>query len=551
MRKATLAFAVSFRRLLVRWTHSSFSTVKSVPERPGDLTLKDFIKGSLAATKDASGSRFTNSDGISYLPRHLMDGRGRKVFFKVYGCQMNVNDTEIAWSILKDHGYERTTQEADADVVLLVTCSIREGAEQKIRSCLVHLQALKERKRANRQPFTVGVLGCMAERLKHHLIEEEKMVDVVCGPDAYRDLPRLLVLGESTEVAVNVLLSLEETYADVTPVRLNPNSISAFVTVMRGCDNMCSYCIVPFTRGRERSRPAMSIVEEVQRLVNDGVKEVTLLGQNVNSYCDTSKPRSKEETQMSHGFSAFYKPKRGGIRFAELLERVARVDAELRVRFTSPHPKDFPDEVLDVIRSYPNICKSLHIPAQSGSTGVLERMRRGYSREAYLDLISHVRTLLPGVALSSDFICGFCGETEEEFQDTVSLIQSVRYNTAFLFPFSMRQKTRAYHRMQDDVPEVVKKARLEKMVAVFRQGALELHQELIGSLQLVLVEGVSKRSIDCLAGRSDGNTRVVFPQMVVPVDGTSICQTMKPGDYVAIKACSIIFLLTIGELIPK
>lgn len=322
----------------------------------------------------------------------------------------------------------------------MMTCSIREGAETKIWNRLVHLKGWKRKRPKKLGPLQIGILGCMAERLKTKIVEQESEVDVVAGPDSYKDLPRLLALGKNGVSAINVLLSLDETYADLMPIKLDQNSITAYVSIMRGCDNMCTYCIVPFTRGKERSRPVDSIEREVRTLVDRGIKEVTLLGQNVNSFRDLSmETREPEAAQLVPGFKTVYKQKVGGLRFAELLERVANISPELRIRFTSPHPKDFPDAVLEVIKRYPNICKSLHMPAQSGSSSVLERMRRGYSRESYLELVNHVREVLPDVSLSSDFICGFCGETDEEFEETLTLIDRVKYQVAFLFPYSMRE----------------------------------------------------------------------------------------------------------------
>lgn len=451
---------------------------------------------------------------------------------------MNVNDTEIVWSILKKFGYTRTDSVNDADVCLLMTCAVREGAETKIWNRLQHLTAMKAKRPKKKGPLQIGLLGCMAERLKTKVLEEERSVDVVCGPDAYKDLPRLLALTrDGQNSAVNVLLSLEETYADTMPVRLNENSVTAYVSIMRGCDNLCSYCIVPFTRGRERSRPMPSIENEVEQLAEQGVKEITLLGQNVNSYRDLTAP-SHSPPIIAKGFQTVYKPKEGGARFAELLSRVAEAAPDMRIRFTSPHPKDFPDDVLKTIKYYPNICKNLHLPAQSGSSTVLERMRRGYTRETYLELVQHVREILPQVTLSSDFICGFCGETAEEFEDTISLIEKVKYNVAYLFPYSMREKTTAHRRFADDVPHEVKMDRLVRMVDTFRAGALELNKKMIGNEELILIEGVSKRSESEVFGRTDGNTKVIVPITELPdvtVGYKSVKRTIKPGDFVLVK----------------
>ncbi|XP_055578340.1 mitochondrial tRNA methylthiotransferase CDK5RAP1 [Falco cherrug] len=464
-----------------------------------------------------------------------------KVYLETYGCQMNVNDTEVAWAILQKNGYTRTKELDEADVILLVTCSVREKAEQAIWNRLQHLKALKAQRQRARLPLRIGILGCMAERLKEEILHREKLVDIVAGPDAYRDLPRLLAVAESGQQAANVLLSLDETYADILPVQTSAGGTTAFVSIMRGCDNMCSYCIVPFTRGRERSRPIASILQEVRMLSDQGVKEVTLLGQNVNSFRDMSvvQFQSAAAPVLSRGFSTIYKAKPGGLRFAHLLDQVSRIDPEMRIRFTSPHPKDFPDEVLQLIQERPNICKQLHLPAQSGSTRVLEAMRRGYTREAYLELVHHVRDSIPGVSLSSDFIAGFCGETEEDHQQTVSLLQEVRYNIGFLFAYSMRQKTRAYHRLQDDVPAAIKKRRLEELIAVFREEAARANKAMVGQSQLVLVEGPSKRSASELCGRNDGNIKVIFPD--AEIEDAAGCKALvraQPGDYVLVKVTS-------------
>lgn len=429
--------SIRFTSVPVR--HKSTISPKTSLIPNDNLSLKDF----LVVGKNLPKPNAEIIDEVlpPYLQNIDLDGRGRKVFFDIYGCQMNVNDTEIVWSVLKSKNYQKTQDINEADVILLMTCSIREGAETKIWNRLVHLKSMKKKRSKKKERLQIGILGCMAERLKTKIIEKEREIDIICGPDAYKDLPRLLALGHDDVSAINVLLSLDETYADIMPVKLDQNSVTAFVSIMRGCDNMCTYCIVPFTRGKERSRPINSIEKEVKYLVEtQGIKEVTLLGQNVNSYRDISNENElPEASELVSGFKTVYKHKIGGLRFAELLERIANISPELRIRFTSPHPKDFPDAVLDMIKKYPNICKSLHIPAQSGSTTVLERMRRGYTREAYIDLIDHVRNILPNVSLSSDFICGFCSETEEEFDETLTLIERIKYNIAYLFPYSTRE----------------------------------------------------------------------------------------------------------------
>ncbi|KAL1497437.1 hypothetical protein ABEB36_008411 [Hypothenemus hampei] len=494
--------------------------------------LKDFFKSEHLKQQD----HLPDDEVIPYLIQPVTYGDKRKVYFDVYGCQMNVNDTEIVWAILKENNYEMTTKLMDADIILIVTCAIRDSAEEKIKRRLNEFKALKNKRSKNLPTLKVGILGCMAERLKKEILETHQVVDVVVGPDAYRDLPRLLALTENDQKSINVLLSFDETYADITPVRLNENSISAFVTIMRGCDNMCTYCIVPFTRGRERSRPVTSILKEVEQLSKNGVKEITLLGQNVNSYRDLSEKAASENiTSLTKGFKTVYKPKKGGLRFADLLHRISEINPEVRIRFTSPHPKDFPDEVIEAIQSKPNICNSLHMPAQSGNTAVLDRMRRGYSREAYLELVAHIRKQIPGVALSSDFICGFCGETEQEFEDTISLIEEVKYNQAFLFPYSLREKTTAHRRYKDDVPHEVKMMRLERMIKTFRKNAHILNCAEIGKIHLVLVEGFSKRSQDFLQGRNDNNVKVILPgNEQVPGKDGKLTKILQPGDYVAV-----------------
>ncbi|XP_012278220.1 CDK5 regulatory subunit-associated protein 1 [Orussus abietinus] len=482
------------------------------------------------------------SEKVPYLPN--VNGNGLNVYFEVYGCQMNVNDTEIIWAILTRKGYVKTDSLSKADIVLLITCAIRDNAENKIWARIGQLDALrKTRNKSMKLNFKIGILGCMAERLKHKLIEKTKAVDIIAGPDSYKDLPRLLAISEDNVTAINVQLSADETYADITPVRLSLNSKSAFVSIMRGCNNMCTYCIVPFTRGRERSRPITSILDEVKHLSDQGVKEVTLLGQNVNSYRDTSESAfyvdSRKQTKLAKDFRTVYKPQVGGLRFSDLLDKVSLIDPEMRIRFTSPHPKDFPDEVLHLIAERPNICRQIHLPAQSGNSSVLERMRRGYSREAYLDLVAHIRDLLPDVVLSSDFIAGFCGETEDEFEDTLSLIRTVKYNSAFLFAYSMREKTTAHHRLNDDVPRKIKHNRMQKMTHVYRTEVEKLNMEQIGQHQLILIEGSSKRSHLDLQGRNEGNIRVIIHNEMLSknIHYNNGFKDIKSGDYVVVQIC--------------
>ncbi|XP_061687504.1 CDK5 regulatory subunit-associated protein 1 [Syngnathoides biaculeatus] len=499
-------------------------------------TFNDFIQGLPANNSCTSGIEVEYKH--DYFSTELDPRHFRKVYFETYGCQMNVNDTDIAWSILQRSGYQRTTHLREADVVLLVTCSIREKAEQTIWNRLQELTAMKNKRLKSRTPLKIGILGCMAERLKMELLEREKLVDILAGPDSYRDLPRLLTVSEGGQQASNVLLSFEETYADIMPVHHTPQGHSAFVSIMRGCDNMCSYCIVPFTRGRERSRPASSILEEIRILSDQAMKEVTLLGQNVNSYRDTSEEQfcGAVPTKLSRGFKTVYRPKLGGLRFSGLLDRVSQVDPDMRIRFTSPHPKDFPDEVLHLIAERENLCKQIHLPAQSGSSQVLKAMRRGYTRETYLELVQNIRNIIQGVSLSSDFISGFAGETEEDHQQTLSLMREVGYNMGFLFAYSKRKKTHAFHNLQDDVPVDVKQRRLEECITVFRQEASRVNATLIGSTQLVLVEGESKRSAKELCGRTDGNMKVIFPKEDVAVHSAeSNTAVINTGDYVLVK----------------
>ncbi|XP_011255399.1 CDK5RAP1-like protein [Camponotus floridanus] len=487
-------------------------------------SLRDFVESSIVD--------IPNEESVPYVQD--IRGENQKVYFEIYGCQMNINDADIIWSILKSHGYKHTQSVDDADIILLVTCSIRDNAEQKVWNKLEMLNGIRKKKKKN--SIKIGLLGCMAERLKTKILDKGKLVDVIAGPDSYKDLPRLLAVTDN-ETAINVVLSFDETYADVTPVRLDQDSVGAYVSIMRGCDNMCTYCIVPFTRGRERSRPIASILDEVRQLSDQGVKEITLLGQNVNSYRDLSQSEfvvpTDMQTHLAKGFKTVYKNKKGGLRFSDLLDKVSLINPEIRIRFTSPHPKDFPDEVLHLIAERPNICKQIHLPAQSGNSAVLDRMRRGYTREAYLDLVYHIRNILPDIYLSSDFIAGFCGETEEEFQDTLSLIDEVKYNNAYLYPYSMREKTTAHRRYKDDVESHVKIERMNRMIMLYRKEVEKLNKVQIGQHQLVLVEGPSKRRSEYLQGRNDGNVRVILLSTVTRINRHSATtRQIQPGDYI-------------------
>ncbi|KAG4993589.1 hypothetical protein JHK86_030416 [Glycine max] len=484
-----------------------------------------------------------------FVPDTEVPPTGR-IYHETYGCQMNVNDMEIVLSIMKNAGYgEIVSVPESAEIIFINTCAIRDNAEQKVWQRLNYFWFLKRHWKNNvatgrsqsLHPPKVVVLGCMAERLKEKILDSDKMVDVVCGPDAYRNLPRLLEEVDYGQKGINTLLSLEETYADINPVRISKNSVTAFVSVMRGCNNMCSFCIVPFTRGRERSRPVESIVREVAELWKEGVKEVTLLGQNVNSYNDASEIERKVESgsnwKLSEGFSSMAKVKNMGLRFSDLLDRLSSEFPEMRFRFTSPHPKDFPDELLYLMRERHNICKLIHLPAQTGSSPVLERMRRGYTREAYLDLVQKIRSIIPDVALSSDFICGFCGETEEEHSETLTLVKAVGYDMAFMFAYSMREKTHAHRNYVDDVPEEIKQRRLAELIETFRGSTGQCFDSQIGTTQLVLVEGPNKRAPDTeLMGKSDKGHRVLFVNMPIP-DREDINTKRNPvvGDYVEVR----------------
>lgn len=427
----------------------------------------------------------------------LSSSNGKRLYVESYGCQMNFSDSEVVASIMTNEGYTTTRNIDEADVVLINTCSIRENAETRVRNRLTEFK-----KRKSDQPeLVVGILGCMAERLKKSLLEEEQLVDLVAGPDAYRDLPNLVEEVGSGQRAVNVLLSREETYADISPVRMDTGGVSAFVTIMRGCDNMCSFCVVPFTRGRERSRDPHTIVGECRDLFEKGYREVTLLGQNVDSYRWnlTSKGEVKEEGKPTTNF-------------AQLMEMVALISPDLRVRFSTSHPKDMTDDVLEVMAKYENICEYIHLPVQSGNTEVLARMNRGYSREWYLERIKAIRSIVPDCAISTDIITGFCGETDEEHRDTVELMKEVQYEFAYMFKYSERPKTLAERRFKDDVPEDVKGKRLNEIIDLQLASSLYWHQQQIGKVKKVLVEGKSKRSEEEWCGRDGRNSMVIFPK---------------------------------------
>lgn len=436
------------------------------------------------------------------LPQSESEGSSF-VYLETYGCQMNVSDSEIVASVLRSAGYGLTHDPLQADVVLLNTCAIRENAEQRVRR---RLEFFRARKRKRNPDLKIGVLGCMAERLRHRLLEQERLVDIVIGPDAYRDLPRLLRQVEETgQSAVNVQLSREETYADIAPVRYDSNGVSAFVSIMRGCDNMCAFCVVPFTRGRERSRNAATIVQECQELLDAGYREVTLLGQNVNSYRD------------------------GPVDFATLVYRVSLLSPQLRIRYSTSHPKDCSEALLEVHKERPNVCNFIHLPVQHGNSEVLHRMRRGYSAEEYRALIEHARRICPDVSLSTDIIAGFCGETEAEHQDTLSLIEEIQYDHAFMFMYSERPDTYAARKYTDDIPEETKKRRLSEIITLQNSISRRRNEMEIERTHTVLVEGASKRNPEQLCGRTDTNKMVIFDQ-----------GTLQAGMYanVKIKGCT-------------
>ncbi|MEY4702668.1 MAG: tRNA ((37)-C2)-methylthiotransferase MiaB [Bacteroidota bacterium] len=439
----------------------------------------------------------------------------KHAYIESYGCAMNFADSEVVASILHEENIGCTNDTEKADIILINTCSIREKAEERIRKRLTEFKSLKKQKPS----LLIGIMGCMAERLKNDLLEEEKLVDIVIGPDAYRTLPRLIEEAETGQKSINVLLSREETYADISPIRLNSNGINAFVSIMRGCNNMCSFCVVPFTRGRERSRSAESIIDECRHLFSEGYREVTLLGQNVDSYYWRDEKNEKQVT------------------FAELLEKVALISPLLRVRFSTSHPKDITDEVLFTIRKYDNICNYIHLPVQSGSTRMLQMMNRTYSREWYIAKFDRIREILPDCGISTDMITGFCTETEEDHQDSMTLMQYCHFDLAYMYFYSERPGTLAARRFVDDVPLETKKRRLQEMVALHRIHSLESMQADVGKTFNVLIEGNSKKNEDEFYGRNDQNKVVVFPKP----------KGMKPGEYISVKIVSC----TAGTLIGK
>lgn len=442
----------------------------------------------------------------------MTDNNTKNIYIETYGCQMNFSDSEIVSSIMTENGYAITQEIDNADIIFINTCSIRDNAEQRVRKRLANLNALKKKK----PELKVGILGCMAERLKSKLLEEEQVVDLIVGPDAYRDLPKLMLSVESGQRAINVILSAEETYGDISPVRLDKNKISAFISIMRGCQNYCAYCVVPFTRGKERSRKPETILAEAKQLFDEGYRELTLLGQNVNSY-------QWEKESMG---------------FPELLSEVAQINPLLRVRFATSHPKDISDKLIQTIAKYPNICKSIHLPVQSGSNRILDLMNRKYSRECYLERITSIKTLIPDCGISTDIISGFCTETEIDHQQTLSIMKAVAYDYAFMFKYSERPDTMAAKKYKDDVPEAIKSKRLTEIIDLQQQLSLTANKKNIGSIVEVLVEGFSKKSQLQLSGRNSQNKVVVFPK-----------ENFKPGDYVNVKILNCTTATLIGEAV--
>ena len=439
--------------------------------------------------------------------------KGKKLYIESYGCQMNFSDSEIVASVLGNEGYTTTTNMDEADLIFLNTCSIRDKAEETVRKKLNSIKHDPNKK----DNVKVGVLGCMAERLKGKLLKEEKLVDLVAGPDSYRKLPELVDDIEDGQKAVNVLLSREETYDDIEPVRINSNGITAFVSIMRGCDNMCTFCVVPFTRGRERSRNAQSIVNECKDLYQKGYREVTLLGQNVDSYRWSDNPTLR-------GRALKEAPRNEVIDFAKLLIMVAKIAPNLRVRFSTSHPKDIIDEVMYAIRDYKNICNYIHLPAQSGNTRILKKMNRTYTREWYDEKTTRIKEVIPDCAISTDIITGFCSETDEEHGDTVSLMKQVRYELAYMFFYSERPGTLAQKKYEDDIPESVKKSRLKEIIDIQKTINIELNEAEIGKIHEVLIEGVSKRDKNDLRGRNSQNKMIIFPK-----------ENYSLGDFVKVK----------------
>jgi len=456
-------------------------------------------------------------------------GKTKKLYIESYGCAMNFSDSEIVASIMKDNGFDTTSDFHEADVIFLNTCSIREKAELTVRKRLTVFNKAKKKK----PEMTIGVLGCMAERLKEKLLEEEKVVDLVVGPDAYRDLPNLINIVEDGQKAVNTFLSREETYADIAPVRLNSNGVSAFISIMRGCDNMCSFCVVPFTRGRERSRDPHSIVAEARDLFDKGYKEVTLLGQNVDSYKWSAEENNKARLNKKEDETTEV------VTFANLLEMVALINPRLRIRFSTSHPKDITDDVLHTIKAYDNICKYIHLPVQSGNSRVLEMMNRTYDRSWYLERVSKIREILgEECGISSDMITGFCSETESEHQDTLSLMDLVKFDFSYMFYYSERPGTLAAKKYEDNIPLEIKKRRLAEVITKQSELSHGRNKLDLGKEQIILLEGTSKKSEDELKGRNSANKVVIVPN-----------GKYRKGDYLKVRITDCTTATLFGEVL--
>lgn len=455
---------------------------------------------------------------------------GRKLYIESYGCQMNFADSEIVASILADEGFDTTQELNEADLVLVNTCSIREKAELTVRKRLEKFNAVKK----HRPHMKVGVLGCMAERLKHQFLEEEKIVDMVVGPDAYKDLPNLIQEIDEGRNAVNVILSKDETYGDIAPVRLHSNGITAFVSITRGCDNMCTFCVVPFTRGRERSRDPQSIIVEVNDLWDTGFKEITLLGQNVDSYHWYGGGLKKDFAKASDMQKAM------AVDFAQLLERVALAQPKMRIRFSTSNPQDMTLDVIRIMAKYNNICNYVHLPVQSGSNRILKAMNRLHTREEYFALIDNIRNIIPDVSISQDMISGFPTETEEDHQDTLSLLEYVKYDYGFMYAYSERPGTMAERKLKDDVPLETKKRRLAEIIALQREHCRYRTEQHLGKIQEVLIEGPSKKSEEHWMGRNSQNTVAVFPK-----------ENYKVGDFVMVRMDSCTSATLIGEVVGR
>jgi len=467
------------------------------------------------------------NQGQALITEHK-EGNTKKLYMESYGCQMNLNDSEIVASILSEEGYNTTHLIEEADLVLVNTCSIREKAEQTVRKRLEKYNAVKK----INPSMKVGVLGCMAERLKEKFLEEEKIIDLVVGPDAYRDLPNLLAEVDSGRDAVNVILSKEETYGDVSPVRLNSNGVSAFVSITRGCDNMCTFCVVPFTRGRERSRDPKSILEEIQQLSEKNYKEITLLGQNVDSYLWYGGGLKKDFKNASDIAKAT------AVGFAQLLDMVAIANPKIRIRFSTSNPQDMNLNVIHTMAKHENICNYIHLPVQSGSTSVLKRMNRQHTREEYMELIDNIKRIIPDCSLSQDMMTGFCGETEEEHQDTVSLLEYVKYDYGFMFAYSNRPGTPAAKKMEDDVPLAVKKRRLAEIILIQQKHSLYHLEQFVGKTVEILIEGSSKKSDKHWKGRNSQNAVAVFPK-----------EDKKIGDFVNVYIEDCTSATLIGKIV--